>query len=478
VFLSSPGDVGRQRDIVRGVITALNADPLVADRGCALEVVAWDTEGAAVPLSANRSPQDSVNAYLPMPRECDLTIVLLWGRLGTPLPPENRRADGTVYESGTVWELEDARSAGREVLIYRPCNAPMVALDDPEKIQKEEQYHCLQAFLDRSQAPDGSLPFVVHKFLHDQQFSDLVREHLRQFVSKVAPSTVPTPRPAVIAPAAGGSPQVSAADLADRLDRLIQLCDREDVCDLFTDKMRQRVKLAKPGGGLLCILPGGTREGHRGFLERVREYEMRHQIPGVQPEQVVLVQVVGKLPLATPETLGVSILRGIREGVRNPDLESWKDLQRWMNAEKRRIFILALEPTTEVIRGRERLFLGNAAAWLGGWVDKPARHLFVLVACLRYAPAERGAGQVTEQARVCQEVEDFTPLLPAAGLVPEIVKLPELPPITREDIENWLDHEAVKQGLGVRLKATIKQLFTERPVWTMDDLRDRLATPG
>lgn len=44
-----------------------------------------------------------MNAYLPLPRECDLTIVLLWGRLGTPLPPENRQVDGTVYASGTVW---------------------------------------------------------------------------------------------------------------------------------------------------------------------------------------------------------------------------------------------------------------------------------------------------------------------------------------------------------------------------------------
>ena len=349
------------------------------------------------------------------------------------MPPENRRADGTVYESGTVWELDDARTAGRDVWIYRCCEAPKVALNDPEKTQKEEQYRCLEAFVAGSRAPDGSLRFGVHEFLHDQQFSGLVREHLRQFVSKVAPSTVPTPRPAVSAPAAGGSPQVSAADLADRLDRLIQLCDREDVSDLFTAKMRQRVKLAKPGGGLLCILPGGTREGHRGFLERVREYEMRHQIPGVQPEQVVLVQVVGKLPLTTPETLGVSILRGIREGVRNPDLESWRDLQRWMNAEKCRIFILALEPTAEVIRGRERVFLDNAAVWLGRWVDKAASHLFVLVACLRYEPAERGAGQMSEQERVRQEVEDFTPPLPIAGLMPEIVKLPELPPITFDE---------------------------------------------
>ena len=216
------------------------------------------------------------------------------------MPPENRRADGTVYESGTVWELDDARTAGRDVWIYRCCEAPKVALNDPEKTQKEEQYRCLEAFVAGSRAPDGSLRFGVHEFLHDQQFSGLVREHLRQFVRQVAPSTVPTPKPAVIASVVGIEPQVSAADLADRLDRLIQLCDREDVSDLFTAKMRQRVKLAKPGGGLLCILPGGTREGHRGFLERVREYEMRHQIPGVQPEQVVLVQVVGKLPLTTP----------------------------------------------------------------------------------------------------------------------------------------------------------------------------------
>ncbi len=38
LFLSSPGDVGPQRQIVREVVDALNVDPLVAER-CALEVV-------------------------------------------------------------------------------------------------------------------------------------------------------------------------------------------------------------------------------------------------------------------------------------------------------------------------------------------------------------------------------------------------------------------------------------------------------
>ena len=476
VFLSSPGDVGRQRDIVREVIAGLNADPLMADR-CVLEVVAWDTEGAAVPLDASRTPQDSVNAYLPMPRDCDLTVVLLWGRIGTPLPAEHRRVDGTRYESGTVWELDDARTAGREVWIYRLARPPQIDIDDPEEDQKKEQYRRLKDFVGNSRAPDGSLRFGLNEFISDEQFVSLVREHLKQFVRKAVPAEAGAAEP-IVAPSGGsnGPLRLSQADGTNRLDRLIHLCDRENVRDLFTERMRQRVKLAKPGGGILCILPGGTREGHRGFLERVREYEMRNQLPGVVPEQVVLVPVAGKLSFATPESLGISILRGIRDGAKNPDLDSWKDLQRWMNEEKRRIFILALEPTTDVVRGKERQFLESTARWMGAWLDKPARQLFVLVACVRYATG--GDDALAEQGRVTELVENFVPPDSAIGLAPEVVKLPELPPITRDDIENWLEHESVKQAFGSSLKPMINQLFTQRAVWTMDELRDRLATPG
>jgi len=37
-----------------------------------VEIVAWDTPRARVPLSANETPQASVNAFLPRPRDCDL----------------------------------------------------------------------------------------------------------------------------------------------------------------------------------------------------------------------------------------------------------------------------------------------------------------------------------------------------------------------------------------------------------------------
>ena len=52
----------------------------------------------------------------PVPSECDIVIAVFWGRIGTPLPhPEYARADGTAYESGSVWELEEALDTSRRI---------------------------------------------------------------------------------------------------------------------------------------------------------------------------------------------------------------------------------------------------------------------------------------------------------------------------------------------------------------------------
>jgi hypothetical protein len=38
-------------------------------------------------------------------------VVILWSRMGTPLPAEYTKADGTAYLSGTEWEFLDAVEA-------------------------------------------------------------------------------------------------------------------------------------------------------------------------------------------------------------------------------------------------------------------------------------------------------------------------------------------------------------------------------
>src|SRR5215831_3136326 len=96
IFLSSPGDVGEERQIARTLVETLPEQPLLKGR-VTLEIFAYDNPEAPAPMSASETPQASVNRYLGRPADCDLTIVVLWSKLGTPLPPDLTRPDGTRY---------------------------------------------------------------------------------------------------------------------------------------------------------------------------------------------------------------------------------------------------------------------------------------------------------------------------------------------------------------------------------------------
>jgi hypothetical protein len=92
-------------------------------------VFSWDDPAAGVPLLATLTPQEAVNQGLGRPADCDITVVILWSRLGSPLRADVfRKPDGEPYRSGTEGEYEDARAAGRDVLVYRRTS--QVLLDD------------------------------------------------------------------------------------------------------------------------------------------------------------------------------------------------------------------------------------------------------------------------------------------------------------------------------------------------------------
>ena len=105
IFLSSPGDVATERVEVRKLLLGLERTPLLYGR-VHMDVVSWDDEFGGATMDARLTPQQAVDRSLPKPAECDLTVVLLWGRMGTPLT--DKRADGSQYLSGTEWEFEDA----------------------------------------------------------------------------------------------------------------------------------------------------------------------------------------------------------------------------------------------------------------------------------------------------------------------------------------------------------------------------------
>jgi hypothetical protein len=46
------------------------------------EIVAWDDPHAAVPMNGGETPQESINRFSSRPADCDLTLVILWSRVG------------------------------------------------------------------------------------------------------------------------------------------------------------------------------------------------------------------------------------------------------------------------------------------------------------------------------------------------------------------------------------------------------------
>src|SRR4030095_14640783 len=129
-------------------------------------------------MDARFTPQQALNRSLPTPAECDLTVVLLWGRLGTPLT--ETKADGTPYLSGTEWEFDSALAANKPVLVYRRSEKVPLDPADPEFDEKVTQIKRVNDFFERFKGESGEIPRGHATY----SSSDDLRERLRQDVDR------------------------------------------------------------------------------------------------------------------------------------------------------------------------------------------------------------------------------------------------------------------------------------------------------
>ena len=180
VFLSSPDDVAEERRMARQVLDQLPRKPHAVGK-VTIEVIAWDDLDAPVPMVAGETPQVSVNRLKGRPADCDLTVVILWGKIGTP-PCDLFRPDGSRYESGTVWEYEDALQSQKEVLIYCRTEKPRPEIDDPEYEAKRQQYEAVKKFFERFKSPDGSLKGGINSYETPQDFRENFEKHLESLI--------------------------------------------------------------------------------------------------------------------------------------------------------------------------------------------------------------------------------------------------------------------------------------------------------
>ena len=189
IFVSSPMDVSPERTIARRVIERLAIDYAYHFQ---IEPVMSELE----PMTATQTPQASITP----PSETDIVLVLLWARLGTPLPSDaGYRIEGSERSpTGTEWEFYDAFRANQvkgapDLLVYRKSERPLIDASDIESAMREiQQKKDLEGFLSRwFRNQDGTWKAWFHSFENEEGLEHLLDLHLRK---KIEERIGPDPR--------------------------------------------------------------------------------------------------------------------------------------------------------------------------------------------------------------------------------------------------------------------------------------------
>src|SRR5579862_2912644 len=177
IFISSPGDVEDERRRAAVVIRRLKRE---FQRFFELSAVLWELE----PMLAHGHFQDIIEK----PSETDIFVMILWSRLGTPLPADRYQGlDGRTPVTGAEWEFEEAllsrrRSGSPDLLVYRkiaPAEARFRSAE--ELVEAGRQWAALETFWERHFVePDGGFKLAFNRFSVLDEFEAKLEAHLRE----------------------------------------------------------------------------------------------------------------------------------------------------------------------------------------------------------------------------------------------------------------------------------------------------------
>jgi hypothetical protein len=190
VFVSSPNDVRPERLIAERVVRRLDQEFSIHLH---LRAVRWERE----PLRASAHPQSEITP----PHDCDIVVLVLWSKLGRPLPADRFPGPLSGKEvTGSEWEFEDALKSHRErdkpdVLVYRKTTAPSASLDDTNAARRrcadmdrvEDFFR--KWFVDpTSRFPAGTF----RRFDDGAAFEEMLEDHLRGLLARRIDRTTDT----------------------------------------------------------------------------------------------------------------------------------------------------------------------------------------------------------------------------------------------------------------------------------------------
>ncbi len=192
IFISSPGDVTPERLTARRVIQRLAREFAYYFR---IEPVLWERQ----PLVATEHFQTNITR----PSETDVVVVIIWSRLGSPLPEDEFPGPITGQRvTGTEWEFEDAVKSYRErklpdLLMYRKRSPVMASLEDEGALeQRREQKRLVEDFVRRwfIDEEEGTFKAASYTFTDPAAFEEKLEADLRELIrNRIGDASMPGP---------------------------------------------------------------------------------------------------------------------------------------------------------------------------------------------------------------------------------------------------------------------------------------------
>src|SRR5260221_4436863 len=189
IFISSPGDVNDERRRAALVISRLKRE---FARFFDLSAVLWEYE----PMLSSGHFQDIIDP----PSTADIVVLILWSRLGTPLPGktdlrEYKSLEGRVPVTGTEWEYEQALEARRlhgvpDLLVYRKFTEGLASFSRIEELDEiKRQWEGLQSFWQRYfENAEGGFKAAFNRFASLDEFEAQLEQHLREMIRRRLPA--------------------------------------------------------------------------------------------------------------------------------------------------------------------------------------------------------------------------------------------------------------------------------------------------
>jgi hypothetical protein len=184
IFVSSPSDVPNER-----LRAALIVDKLSQDysRFFSIETYRWEHEA----MLASKHFQDAIEP----PSAFDIVVLILWSRLGTPLPEktaerEYRGINGRAPVTGTEWEYEEALKVAQEkkapdLLAFRNISpAPLDTRDPAARARSNAQLDALDQFWTRHFADRGVFLAAYDEYRTLEEFTQRLEESLRKLIER------------------------------------------------------------------------------------------------------------------------------------------------------------------------------------------------------------------------------------------------------------------------------------------------------